>query len=432
MAREPKKALTDRFIKSIKPAPEGTRKQVMDALVPGFGIRTTDKGVKTYIFQARFPGSAFQARREINELTLEKARATAREWSGLIKQGIDPAQIAEKAKEEKARSRANNFGAIAESYFTDKLATLRSGPTIEKRFRKHLFPIFESTPLVEITDLDILGKVINPIKAKTKSTARQRFNDLFAFFEWAIDQRVYHFKLNPCACIKITKIVGKINKRKRILNDDELRALWIAANRLPYPVGPLYRGLILTALRIRELSNTDRCEWHLHGNAWKWEIPASRMKGKEAHVVPVTADIREIYDACPKKGRYLFSFDGEKPMSIANTVTKDRVDAEMLKVLREIAVERGEDPEDVEMAHWVNHDIRRTVRSKLSRIKGLDLETREAILAHVKPGMQGVYDQYEYFDEKREGLELWAEMLRQIVEPPAAANVVPIRKMATA
>jgi integrase len=432
MAREPKKTLTDRLIKTIKPAPEGTRKQVMDALVPGFGIRVTDKGIKTYIFQTRFPGSTFQARREIKAATLEAARATARDWSGLIKQGIDPAQVAEQAKQEKARLRSNTFAAIAEGYFTDKLVTLRSGPAVEKRFRKYLFPIFGTSPIAEITDLDILGKVINPLKARTKSMARQRFNDLYTFFEWAIDQRIYGLKLNPCSLIKITKIVGKIGKRKRILNDDELRALWIAANRLPYPVGPLYRGLMLTALRIRELSNTDRREWHLHGNAWEWVIPANRMKGKEAHVVPVTADIREIYDACPK-GKFMFSFNGgDKAMSIANKVTKDVIDAEMLKVLREIAVERGEDPEDVEMAHWVNHDIRRTVRSKLSRIKGLDLETREAILAHVKPGMQGVYDLHDYIDQKREGLELWAEMLRQIVEPPAAANVVPIRKMATA
>ena len=35
------RTLTDRIIKSIKPAPEGTRKQVMDALVPGFGVRVT-------------------------------------------------------------------------------------------------------------------------------------------------------------------------------------------------------------------------------------------------------------------------------------------------------------------------------------------------------------------------------------------------------
>jgi integrase len=430
MAREPKKTLTDRFIKSIKPAPEGTRKQIMDALVPGFGIRVTDKGVKTYIFQARFPGSKFQARREVSAATLEEARETARGWSALIKKGIDPAQVAEKAKQEKELLRANTFEAIAEAYFTDKLATLRSGPAVEKRFRKYLFPILGTSPIAEITDLDILSKVINPLKARTKSMARQRFNDLYTFFEWVIDQRIYGLKLNPCSLIKITKLVGKIAKRKRILNDDELRALWIAANRLPYPVGPLYRGLVLTALRIRELSNTDRREWHLHGNAWEWVIPASRMKGKEAHVVPVTADIRAIYDACPK-GKFMFSFNGgDKAMSIANKMTKDAIDAEMLKVLREIAVERGENPADVELVHWVNHDIRRTVRSKLSRIKGLDLETREAILAHVKPGMQGVYDQHAYFEEKREALELWAEMLRQIAQPPAVPNVVPIRATA--
>lgn len=180
------------------------------------------------------------------------------------------------------------------------------------------------------------------------------------------------------------------------------------------------------ALRIRELSNTVHSEWNLHGNAWEWTIPAERMKGKLAHVVPVTADIRAIYDACPKRGKYLFSYtDGETPIAICAKV-KDQIDAEMLKVLREIAVERGENPEDVEMAHWTNHDIRRTVRSRLSRLKGIDLETREAILAHVKPGMQRVYDQYEYFDEKLEALQLWARNLREIVEP-APSNVIQMR-----
>jgi integrase len=399
----------------------------MDALVPGFGVRVTDKGVKTYIFQARFPGSANPARREINEATLEKARDKAREWSALVKQGVDPAQVDAKANEEKEIARANTFDAIAGDYFERKLARQRSGKNLTKRIKKHLIPIFKDRPVAEITDLDILGKVVNPRAVKTPSMARSLFNDLHTFFGWVIDQRIYGLKASPCASIKISKIVGERPVRKRILNDDELRALWIAASRLPYPVGPLYRGLILTALRIRELSNTVRPEWDLHGNAWEWTIPAERMKGKLAHVVPVTADIRAIYDACPKRGKFLFSYtDGETPIAICAKV-KDQIDAEMLKVLREIAVERSENPEEVVLAHWTNHDIRRSVRSRLSRLKGIDLETREAILAHVKPGMQRVYDQYEYFDEKREALELWAGWLRQIIEPPPA-NVVPIRK----
>jgi integrase len=418
--------LTDAKVKSLKAAPKGTRKQYMDALVPGFGVRVTDTGVKTYILQARFPGSANPARREINEATLEKARQKAREWSALVKQGVDPAQVAAKVKEERATANANTFGAIAGDYFERKLAKQRSGGNLTKRVKKHLIPIFKNTPITEITDLDILGKVVNRRAVKTPEMARSLFNDLNTFFGWVIDQRIYGLKVNPCATIKISKIVGKRPLRTRILSEDELRALWIAASRLPYPVGPLYRGLILTALRIRELSNTVRPEWKLHGNSWEWEIPASRMKGKLAHVVPVTADIREIYDACPKHGRFLFSFDGGGTgMNIGGRV-KDQIDAEMLKVLREMAVERGDDSEDVVLAHWTNHDIRRTVRSRLSRLKGIDLETREAILAHVKPGMQRVYDQYEYLDEKREGLELFSAWLRQVAEP-RPSNVIEMR-----
>jgi integrase len=423
-----KTTLTDRKVQSLKAAPKGKRYQVMDALVPGFGVRVTDKGVKTYILQSRFPGSANPARREINKATLEKARDTARDWLALIKQGVDPAQVEEKEKEEQARVRTNTFGAIANDYFDRKLAKQRSGKAVRKRLENNLLPIFKDTPVAEITDLDILDKVVNPRVIKTPAMARQLFNDLGAFFSWVINQRIYGLKISPCSVIKISKIVGRIMPRQRILNDDELRALWIAATRLPYPVGLLYRGLVLSALRVREMANTERSEWNLRGNAWEWTIPESRMKGKIAHVVPVAADLREIYDACPKRGKFLFSYnDGTTPVRVCGKL-KGQVDAEMLKVLREIAVERGDDPKDVVLAHWTNHDIRRTVRSRMSRLKGISLETREAVLAHVKPGIQRVYDVYEYLDEKREALELWATQLKQIVDPQPS-NVVPLRKL---
>jgi hypothetical protein len=118
-------------------------------------------------------------------------------------------------------------------YFERKLARQRSAPAIRKRIEKHQMPIFRDRPIAEITDLDILAKVVNPRVVKTPSIARQLFNDLGGFFSWAIDQRIYGLKVNPCAVIRISKIVGKIVPRQRVLNDDELRAAWIAACRLP-------------------------------------------------------------------------------------------------------------------------------------------------------------------------------------------------------
>src|SRR5690349_14875901 len=118
----------------------------------------------------------------------------------------------------KRKKKNDTFGGVCETYFTIKLARQRSGPLVEKRFRKHLFPIFKDRPITEITDLDILGKVVNPRAAKTPEMARQLFNDLNTFFAWVIDQRTYTLKLNPCASIKIAAIVGERPLRRRILN----------------------------------------------------------------------------------------------------------------------------------------------------------------------------------------------------------------------
>jgi hypothetical protein len=95
----------------------------------------------------------------------------------------------------------------------------------------------------------------------------------------------------------------------------------------------------------------------------------------------------------------------------------------MLGTLRALARRRGDDPSKVELARWVNHDIRRTVRSRLSRLK-ISEEAREAVLAHARPGIKGIYDHHDYLDEKTEALQIWGNRLREIVEPPPANVVV--------
>jgi hypothetical protein len=90
-----KRALTDKTIKKLRkrPAAAGQRYDVMDALVPGFGIRVSDKAHLTYILAGRFPGSKHYTRREIAEvgaLELPDAREKARTWLEWIKAGKDP------------------------------------------------------------------------------------------------------------------------------------------------------------------------------------------------------------------------------------------------------------------------------------------------------------------------------------------------------
>src|ERR1700687_551443 len=122
-----KVTLTDRKVKALKAAPEGQRYQVMDALVPGFGVRVTDKGVKTYIFQARYPGRSNPARRDLGVHIdeLGEAREKARGWHKLIKQGIDPAVVEESERDKELKAQANTFGVVFEDYCDRKLAGMR-------------------------------------------------------------------------------------------------------------------------------------------------------------------------------------------------------------------------------------------------------------------------------------------------------------------
>jgi hypothetical protein len=98
-----RKNLTPTLITGLKPAPGGERYQVMDAQVPGFGVRVTDNGHKTFILRTRYPGGTTPSRREIGTcgvMTLTDAREKARKWRSQVAQGMDPGAEEERLKQE--------------------------------------------------------------------------------------------------------------------------------------------------------------------------------------------------------------------------------------------------------------------------------------------------------------------------------------------
>ena len=57
-----KRVLTDRLLRSLKPAPKGRRYDVPDAKVMGRLVRVTDKGVRSFMLSARVPGKRWSTR----------------------------------------------------------------------------------------------------------------------------------------------------------------------------------------------------------------------------------------------------------------------------------------------------------------------------------------------------------------------------------
>ncbi|SHG53334.1 tyrosine-type recombinase/integrase [Bradyrhizobium erythrophlei] len=442
----PKKILADKTIKKLLKnktrAQPGKRYTIWDAGLPGFGVRVTDNHL-SYIFAGRFPGSNHWTRREIgavDAMDLAAAHAIARDWIEIGKQGKDPKAEMERREKEEARKKDHTFGSVVEAYIDERVIgpnperpIMRKWNYVSRVLRDPFAKTFKERPIGTIDRADILA-IIKMKKKRHPAEARSQLAVVKSLFNWALDQS-FGLERSVCSDIKPRAVIGEKNSRERALNDDEITALWRAADQTPYPVGPIYKMLLLTGLRRNEMVRASWSEFDLAKKLWI--IPAARMKGRNVgsdgkrarpHLVPLTAPMLQILDTLPrfKHGDLLFSTTkGKKPLWMGSKV-KDAIDVKVLEQLRAIAAERGNDPQKVDLKEWVNHDLRRTIRSNLSALKVVKEEVSEAILAHAKIGIIGTYNIYGYADEKREALELWGVRLHELVNPPPQPEPEPV------
>jgi integrase len=402
-----KRKITDALLKSLKPAPLGKRVEVWDTLIPGFGIRVTDRDVRSYVLYIRWPGGSYSrgAIGTTDKMSLVTARGIARQWLELVAQGIDPRHKAEaKRNTEAAEQRAVTFSAVAENYIREHLAGMRRGRDDAQEIRRHLISHWRDTPIQDIRRADV-KQVIKGI-ADTPATARLVLSHVSRIWSWAIETELYGVEINPARDIKARKLLGVKPWRERVLEDDELRALCRACDLLAYPFGPLFKLIILTGTRVSEAAQARWGEFVLNGDP-VWIIPGERYKSGQSHRIPLSHDVIELLNSLPRHGSdYLFSCRKNKPVA-GLSKGKAKLDRLMTDYL-------GKDVDP-----FVLHDLRRTVRTRLSKLK-VPENVAELVIGHSKKGLQRVYDQHSYADEQRAALEDWARHLRAIVSPEAS------------
>jgi len=410
-----KLALTDRKLKSLKPAKQ--RYEIMDSVIPGFGVRVGSKGNPTFILVGRFAGSKNPTRRAVGtygELTLEEARARARQWIALNAKGVDPKVEIERGRQAELRKQAETFGSVVEAYIKH-IARHRTARMAENTIRRELLSQWSSRPITEITRADVI-RVIEGVADHAPYTAHLVLGYVRAIFNWAINRGTYGLDVSPTDRLKPSALIAPKEPRQRVLHDDELVALWHATEQLKYPFGPLYQVLLLTGCRLREIAGAQWQEIDLSKGLLT--VPKERFKSNSTHLVPLSADALSVIKSLPRfaGGDCLFTTTaGRRPVGDFSHA-KTRTDAFMAKEL-------GSAP-----PHWVVHDIRRTVRTRLSALRVPDM-VAEMVIGHGKKGLARVYDQHSYESEMREALELWAARLRSIVEPPPE-NVVELKTRA--
>jgi integrase len=409
--------LTDRFIASRKDAPGGKRSDYHDSLVPGLALRVTDKGHKSFVLHGRFPLSPDTfTRRQLGSypgLSLDDAREKAREWQRLMSRGIDPKVEEARLVALESQKHRGTFEAIAQDYLADceqrKLAKAgEARATLEKDF----IPRWRHRPAAEIMPHEISLAVKAIADRGAPYQAHNAYGWVRSLYSWAINKGMYGITTSPIAHLKPAAVTGFTKQpRSRILSDEELRFVWNAAAKMGYPYGAVFQLLIVTGQRETEVSEASRGERDMAQRLWT--IPKERMKAARAHEVPLSNAAFDIFNSLPEfsGGAFVFSTtSGKKPL---NGFSKAKV-----RLDRIIAEDRAGAGLE-QMAPWVIHDLRRTVRTHFSALPVEDM-VRELVIAHAKKGLHKVYDQFSYRDEKRRCLDLWGARLAGILNPAPA------------
>jgi integrase len=430
--------ITDRWLESKKAEP-GLH---WDKTLPGFGVRVSGAtGRKVFLLSTRFPDHDTPTPRALGkypEMTLEEAREKAEEWRKQIRRGINPTEAEKRAKEAEERKRANSFRAVAEDFITEKLGKKVTGETttyaerkgreVETDIRREFLEAWNGRPITEITPLDVLAIVEAAKNRGAPYQARNLLGHAKRLFSWAIGKHCYGLEHSPCDRIKAKDILGKKTPRKRVLRDNEIRAVWQAAEPIGYPYGPLFQVLLLTGARKSEIACARWSE--IDEERRVLIVPDDRHKSERGHVIWFSDAAWDIVKNLPrfKKGDHLFSTTyGVTPVN-GFSKAKDDFDEATMTMLRMM------DPK-AKMEDWVIHDLRRTMRSRLTTL-AISQSVAELMIGHAQPGLVETYspqalihdpDYADLFAKLQDGWKKWAGKLRDILQPPPK-NVVHIEK----
>lgn len=445
--------LTPAFIRNAAPPEKGDRVIYWDTAMPSFGLMVTAKDVGSFVCDYRNADGvkrrkSWPARIDKKRagLTIDEAKREAKKLVGDVERGADPVEEQReqrrKAKEERQKEQAaatTTLKAVCEDYLTreggmtrdaEGNATfngkLRSAKERLRTFERHVYTEKIASQQIDEIKRSELVTLLDKIEAE--AGARMAHVTL-AYLSRVLN---WYASRNDNFRSPIVRGMGRVKPkeraRKRVLSDEEILDVWKALDDpgayLPSCYPRYVRGLLLTALRRTEAS---RGSWReiatvyrdnidgYHGDVWT--VPMARMKNKLDHAVPLTPAVLALIGERPKDAKtrpFLFStVGGTKPFG-GYSKAKAALDEQIAKIRKA----DGREP----MPQWQLHDLRRTAKTLMARA-GVRPDISERVLSHVIPGVEGIYDCYEYLKEKADALTRLAVLVDRIVNaavPPSS------------
>ncbi len=398
MAR--RKSLSDIGVAGLKP--RAARYTEPDPELRGHYVRVQPSGAKSFVAVARDPAGkqVWATIGAADVLAVDEARAKAREAIMRIRAGLPAFEL--------PKARADTFGTVAANWMKRHVETngLRSRRGIERLLASHVLPLWADREFLSIRRSDVaalLDDVEDNHSARQADSVLTIVRSIMNWFATRHDDYV------PPIVRGMRRQNPRAQARARILDDDELQAIWRAAEASG-TFGAIIRLALLTAQRSRKVV---RMKWTDLDDNDVWTIPREPREKDTAGTLVLPDAARAIIRAQPRMGSnpYVLAGRGEGAFN-GFSKSKATLDAKLL----------------TSMPAWVIHDLRRTARSLMARA-GVRPDIAERVLGHAIAGVEGVYDRHSYRNEKADALRKLAALIETIFDPPAG-NVVALREVA--
>jgi integrase len=396
----------------------------------GLGCRISPKGRVSWLLKA-YLGDGGRGARQVKyrfgrypDLEIDEARKKAGALRVDVERGIHLG--AEKRKQRRKQHAVFETGTLKGAllaytqlhrtqkgnYWIDLAGRIdlkddKGNPALAGIFGRIVNSIGKDTLIGNVTKSDINELIKAKQIERKKGAARMLYAALSPFFKWCVSEE--YIPSNPMDGITAPKTV---KSRERYLSPDEIKILWSTSLGIPYPFGPFYRLLLLTAQRRDEVAGMSWSELNLEDNIWT--IPGSRTKNGKEHIVHLSHEALAIINDIPKS-------DGSKLVFRSGRKDKETPISAFSDAKEELDKAMG-------IPAWRLHDLRRTFDTLSAENDLANDHVIDAALNHTKAGLRKVYNRAQYLSQRRQLFKAWGEYIDNLVSPkadqPKAANVI--------
>ena len=419
------RTFTETWLRSLERRAPMKRKDYTETGRKGFMLRHWPGGERTFV-------ARYQRHGEPEVLTLgnhpamslEQAHDEHAQIRRMLARGLDPKAERERVAREQEAERRKRQASVA---VTVRNVIAEWGWHYARRHRDHpreavrLLRVYteawKDRPVPEITKRDAV-MLLDKIVARGSAVMANRIDALGKqAFRFAMERDL--IESNPW--VGTARPGGEEKHRERKLAEAEIRTFWKALD------GPKIKATAHVRLALKLVLVTAQRPGEVAGARWDeiegstWTIPPHRAKNRRAHAVPLSDFALEIVGQ-------LRTLAKGRPHLFPSAHARRKREEPMLELAlsRALRNNRREDGSVFGIGWFTPHDLRRTAASMMTALGTPRLHVSK-VLNHSDRDITAVYDVHDYFAEKKQVLQTWADHLRAIIAGKAA-KVVPIRK----